>query len=90
MKAFLILLLIGFTFSYNCKKIHITTSYPGQYSKGSCTCTLEEMIGLSDTYLKKCNCFFSEEIQECRDDDKCQTNYISGCVNKDIRDYGKN
>ena len=46
------------------------------------------MTGLIDSYNKRCFCFVKSEIAACKNDAKCQTNYLAGCVNKNINDYG--
>ena len=92
MKAYLFLLLVGFIFAYNCKNEHISVRMDGRYSSffgEKCTCTAG-MTGLIDSYNKRCFCFPTSEINACKRDAKCQLNYLAGCVNKDIRDYGKN
>ena len=48
------------------------------------------MTGFIDSYNKRYFCFPTSEISACKRDAKCQLNYLAGCVNKDIRDYGKN
>ncbi len=89
MKAYLFLLLIGFIFAYNCKTEHISVRMDGRYSSifKTCTCTAG-MTGLIDSYNKRCFCFVKSEIAACKNDAKCQTNYLAGCVNKNINDYG--
>ena len=90
MKAYLFLLLIGFIFSYNCKNEHISVRTEGKYSGflwESCKC-ISGMTGLIDSYNERCFCFIPSELTACRNDPKCQENYLAGCVNKYISDYG--
>ena len=83
MKALLIFLLIGVSFSFDCTKQYITKNQKGffDYRTGLCSCPAG-LISRFD-YLKKiCNCFSIQNILACSKDYRCDYMGINGCSNK--------
>ena len=89
MKGYLFLILIGFIFTMDWKN-YITKTVKGVYSDsffGGKKCKCPEDDGEDYYYIfsvssEKCNCFPELDILECKDDKKCELNYVWGCKNK--------
>ena len=83
MKALLIFLLIGVSFSFNCLKQYITKKEKGFFDSRTHLCTCPGgLITRFDYRNKICNCFHIQDILACGKDPRCYFMSINGCSNK--------
>ena len=88
MKAYLLILLIGFITSKMCA-LYTHGRIKGKYNSGglfsspSCTC-IHGLIGLVDTEfdIEQCFCYQQSMINECKADRNCRFDNFVGCFEK--------